>query len=552
MTMPFSTFHPLVGYLLLIVLMPLSLSAFAASPLDIVFTYGSEKDKWVQDVTALFNKSATKTTSGKVIQVKPMPMGSGETVRTALTGEVKAHLISPASSVFIELGNTESREKSGKDLVGETKNIVLSPVVIAMWKPMAEALGWGQRPIGWAEIHNMASQPEGWAVLEQPQWGEFRFGHTHPEYSNSGIIALLAQTYAAAGKKRGLTAADVANPDVRHYVEEIQKSIIHYGESTGFFGKKMFTNGPSYLSAAVLYENMVIESYDPKYQLPFPIVAIYPQEGTFWSDHPTGIVEREWVSPEHREAAQLYLDYLLARPQQEKALKYGFRPADIDIPLTTPLDADHGVDPKEPQTLLQVPPGPVVRDVLALWQERKKPANIVLVIDISGSMQGAKMNNAIKGALELVSVMRDADTLSLLAFNDKATWLLKDAPLKDKRAEAEKHIKSLFARGGTALYDAVSAAHQHLTANAQSGKIAAIVVLSDGEDTNSQLKLDALTAQIQLSETSQIRIFPIAYGFGTDKPQPALVKIADATQAQYYTGETDNIGKVFREIAIFF
>jgi Ca-activated chloride channel family protein len=41
--------------------------------------------------------------------------------------------------------------------------------------------------------------------------------------------------------------------------------------------------------------------------LPFPVVAIYQKEGTFWSDHPAGVVERDWVTPEHREAAKIHI-----------------------------------------------------------------------------------------------------------------------------------------------------------------------------------------------------------------------------------------------------
>ena len=62
------------------------------------------------------------------------------------------------------------------------------------------------------------------------------------------------------------------------------------------------------------------------------MVAIYPKEGTFWSDHPVGIVEREWVTPAHREAAKVYIQYLLQRPQQERAITYGFRPGAVDVP----------------------------------------------------------------------------------------------------------------------------------------------------------------------------------------------------------------------------
>jgi len=93
----------------------------------------------------------------------------------------------------------------------------------------------------------------------------------------------------------------------------------------------MFAAGPQYLSAAVLYESMVIESYGQNLQ--FPVVAIYPKEGTFWSDHPIGIVNRDWVTPAHKEAAQIYIKYLLARPQQERAMQYGFRPGAVDVPF---------------------------------------------------------------------------------------------------------------------------------------------------------------------------------------------------------------------------
>ena len=68
-------------------------------------------------------------------------MGSGETIDSILSGRLQAHLASPASEAFIKIGNAESRAKTGKDLITSTDNLVLSPVVIAMWQPMAEAIG---------------------------------------------------------------------------------------------------------------------------------------------------------------------------------------------------------------------------------------------------------------------------------------------------------------------------------------------------------------------------------------------------------------------------
>lgn len=520
--------------------------------LELVFTYGSEKQNWIDESTAAFNTERRRTGSGKVIRVKPVPLGSGESIEELLAGRRQAHLTSPASVAFIKLGNAESRAKTGKDLVGPTQNLVLSPVVIAMWKPMAEALGWGRQLVGWADVVALARKPEGWAALGHPEWGRFRFGHTHPRASNSGLIALLAETYAGAGKIGGLTLADVRRPETMSFVEGVEQSVVHYGSSTGFFGRKMFANGPSYLSAAVLYENMVIESYDPQYKLPFPIVAVYPREGTFWSDHPVGIVEREWVTAEHRAAAQAYVSFLLDRKRQERAIAFGFRPADPAVALGSPIDLAHGVNPREPQTTLEVPDPTIVNAVLDLWQEVKRNARVVLAVDVSGSMnEENRIQAARDGAQAFVSALGDRDEVALLTFNSQVAWPMPQTAVGPARQRLLGLIGGLFADGGTALYDAVSRAHESLTRSPEPSRIAAVVVLSDGADRNSSMKLEALLKQIRFdNEGRSVRVFTI--GYGSDARAAELQAIADATQGRYYEGKPENIREVFKEISTFF
>jgi Ca-activated chloride channel family protein len=524
--------------------------------LEIVFTYGSEKEPWIEETTETFNRQGRRSSRGERIVVTPVPMGSGEAIEELLAGTRKAHLTSPASAAFIALGNAQSRARTGKDLVGPTESLVLSPVVIAMWKPMAEALGWGRKPVGWSDVLALARDPRGFAAVGQPQLGAFRFGHTHPEASNSGLIALLATTYAAAGKSRGLVAQDVARPEVARFLAGIEKSVVHYGSSTGFFGRKMFERGTSYLSAAVLYESSVIESYDPTYRLPFPVVAIYPKEGTFWSDHPIGIVERDWVSAEHREAAQAYVRFLLEPAPQARAIPHGFRPASVDVPLGPPIDAAHGVDPKEPQTTLEVPSPVVIEATLQLWRETKRTASVTLALDVSGSMNeegGAKIAGAREGARQLVAALADRDRFGLLLFNDRTRWVNEGAPLKDARTALDGALAGTVADGGTALYDAVLAAvEQQMKERASGGdRISAVVVLSDGEDRDSRTKLEELLDRIRFDgERRTVRVFTIAYG--KDAKEGVLQQIAEATQGRAFEGRPEDIRQVFRDISMFF
>ena len=520
----------------------------------VTFTYGSEKEEWVKDVTAQFNSEHHTVADGRTIVVDALPMGSGECIDEILGESRQTDVISPASAAFIKLGNAQSRAKTGKDLVASTDNLVLSPVVIAMWKPMAEAIGFGQKPVGWSDILALARDPRGWAAHGHPEWGPFRFGHTSPESSNSGLISMLAEVYAATGKKKSLSVEDVNAPATIEFVSGIERSIVHYGSSTGFFGKKMFTNGPQYLSAAVMYENMVIESYSPKYSTPFPVVAIYPKEGTFWSDHPAGIVERPWVTPEKREAAKQYISYLLAAQQQAKALPYGFRPASTEVATAAPIDAQHGVNPNEPQTTLEVPSAQVMHEIVSLWRTNKKHANITLVFDTSGSMKEAgKMENARPAALQLVDALGDADEFSLLPFSEHPEWALQHAPMSTERNQAKERIAALWPDAGTALYDAIAKSYAaHLESRGRdSEKISAIVVLTDGADTDSSISLDQLLQQIRFdNERHTIRVFTI--GYGNDVKKEILQQIADATQAKFYEGNQQNIRAVLRDIATFF
>ncbi len=520
--------------------------------IQLLFSYGSEKQKWIEDVTGAFNQSGTRTAGGKQILVKAIPKGSGECIDDVLSGAEQDDLTSPASNVFIKLGNAKARASTGQDLIGSTQNLLLSPVVIAMWKPMAEAIGWGKKPIGWADILVLARDKKGWSTYGFPQWGSFKFGHTHPAYSNSGIISLIAENYAATGKVRGLTLADVQNPKTRAFVSGIENSVVHYGSSTGFFGRKLFDSGPEYLSAAVLYESMVVESYAKVSSMPFPVVAIYPREGTFWSDHPVGIVNRPWVTPERQEAAQIYIRYLLGRPQQEKAMTYGFRPGSPDVAVGPPIDAAHGVDPRQPTTTLEVPSSDVIAALQQQWDnDEKKAADIVLVLDTSGSMREEdKMSGAKAGAKQLVSLLSDKDDFSLLPFNTTASWASQDHPAAQGRQVSDSAIDSVFPAGQTALYDAIDQGYAHLLEQ-PADHIRALVVLTDGEDNKSSEKLDELLAKIHPdAETHTIRIFTIAYGH--DARRDVLQQIADSTQGKAYDGTPTNIVEVFRDISTFF
>jgi Ca-activated chloride channel family protein len=422
-----------------------------------------------------------------------------------------------------------------------------------MWKPMAEALGWPQKAIGWADLLKVAASKEGWGIYKHPEWGRFKLGHTHPEFSNSGLLAVLAEAYAGAGKTRGLSAADVESQKTRKMLLEIEGTVVHYGKSTGFFSDKMLERGPAYISAAVLYENLVIESYSKQTQAPFPLVSIYPVEGTFWSDHPYAVLEAEWVGAEEKEAAAAFLAFLKGKPAQERALALGFRPGDPAIPISAPVDLAHGADPKQPQTLREVPDAAALEKLLAVWRETKKATAITFVFDKSGSMQGRPLAEAKVGAKKFIESLSERDEVTLIFFDNTVYPGVGPLSLKEGRAELMTRIDGTIAQGGTALYAATQQAYKTARVRAQKepGKIHAVVVMTDGKDESSSITLRELKGGlVSEDDRAPVRIFTIAYGQGAEGS--VLEQIAEAGKGSSARGDVQNIIQVYRDMASFF
>src|SRR5918993_4334482 len=131
----------------------------------------------------------------------------------------------------------------------ENPSIVRTPLVIAMWEPMAKALGYPKRKLGFADILKLARSDKGWGAFGHPEFGDFKLVHTNPDFSTSGLSAVVAEYYAATGKKEGLTERDISNAGARKQVRDIERSIVHYGDTTLFIADQMRKNGPGYASA---------------------------------------------------------------------------------------------------------------------------------------------------------------------------------------------------------------------------------------------------------------------------------------------------------------
>ncbi|MEO5726780.1 MAG: VWA domain-containing protein [Byssovorax sp.] len=535
-----------------------SASAASGAPkgpaVEILISSSDGKKEWLEDVARAFHASKAEV-SGKAVRVTLLHMKSGESMQKILAGKEKPTIWSPAGQAWIELLNTTWKGRSGHDFVENVRPTVMSGLVVAMWEPMARSLGWPDKPIGWNDIFQVAMDPGGWGSLGHPEWGPFRFGHGHPDFSTSAMLSVVSSIYAAAGKTSGLTAEDLRNPTVIERVGSLERAIVHYGESSSWLTEKLCTKGPAYLSAVTLYESSVVQANDRyKKEMPFRLVAIYPKEGTFWENHPTGIVNADWVSPEQREAASKFLAFATSREQQQKALQYGYRPTDASIPVGAPIDEAHGADPRQNAAKgLEYVSEDVFRRANELWHKVKKHSTVFLLLDVSGSMAGEKMSSAKKGAAGFIRAMEKDDRVAVIAFSNAPRQLKPLAAVREEGESTALAVETLFADGGTAMYDATVMAFDAIDkARKEDGnRLYGIVLLSDGKDTSSKRSLSDLLDRMPGTEAADgTRIFSVAYG--EDAEGDLLKQISTRSNARSLKGDAGNIDKIYHQISAYF
>jgi Ca-activated chloride channel family protein len=435
-------------------------------------------------------------------------------------------------------------------LPADAPSLMQSPLVLAMPKPMALALGWPNTPVGWADLLKLAQDPQGWGRYGHPEWGRFRLGKTSPVQSTSGLHELVATYYAATGLSADLTAANVQDPKVADFVRGVEASVLHYGDTVSTFldglraadakGAAM-----SYVSAIATEEKQVLD-YDAA-RPATPLVAVYPKDGTMVADHPYAILAAPWVTEPQRAAAKAFLTWLQAPERQQRFLAAGFR--DSTGHAAPNLGLDNGIVPAGPALVLK-PPAPAVLDMVRKsWDSVRKRARILLVLDISGSMDGDKLNQVKAAGGAALDVLSPNDELGLWAFSDQIYKLVPIAPVGPNHSELARHIAVLEAGGGTALYRATRDAVHEVLSGWDPNRINAVVLLTDGQNSDpSDSDLNGLLRSLETQPTaSTVPVFTI--GYGQDADLGTLKRISQASNGRSYNApDPAHIGSVFADV----
>jgi Ca-activated chloride channel homolog len=522
-----------------------------AGSVAIPFAYSPEKEKLLEPLIDRFNADR-KEVDGKQVFVEGQVVSSGEAQTKIARGTLKTVAWSPASSLWGRLLNFEADAPYAPE---DNPSIVRTPLVIAMWEPMAQALGYPRKKLGFKDILDLARSQTGWAKYGRPQFGEFKLVHTNPDFSTSGLSAVVAEYYAATGKKEGLVEKDIAaGSRARATVKDIERSVVHYGDTTLFIADQMRKNGPGYASAVAMEEVTLLDFNKRRGGQP-KLVAIYPEEGTFYSDNPFIVLDAPWVNEQQRKGAQEFAKFLEGEIDAERAGEFGFRPADLKEKPAGAISRAAGADPAQPKRVLGLPEPRVLSRVKAAWREDRKPANVLLVVDTSGSMvEENRLERAKEGLETFLREVSPNDRVGLMAFSDEIRPLVPIAPVRQNQGRLRETIGSLIADGGTAFHDAAIRGLEEVQKLRDRDRINAVVLLTDGEDTDSNASIDQAVQRMEAQGDTEnrVRVFTIAYSAAAEGAEEGLKRIATGSGGQPYSGDTEDIELVYRSISSFF
>lgn len=179
-------------------------------------------------------------------------------------------------------------------------------------------------------------------------------------------------------------------------------------------------------------------------------------------------------------------------------------------------------------------------------KKRREPLNLAIVLDRSGSMSGAKLEQAKQAALLLVDQLDADDVLSLVVYESEVEVVLPATRLGDRRREVRRLIERIETGGSTALYGGVEEGSRQLREFLGKERINRVLLLSDGianvgpSDNRSIAGLGQRIAREGMSVTT--------IGLGSDYNETLMTALAEASDANYYhIADIETLPEVFEK-----
>jgi Ca-activated chloride channel family protein len=417
------------------------------------------------------------------------------------------------------------------------QRIMLSPVVLGVKRSTAQRFGWEGNPsVTWKDIANKASS------------GQFSFAMTDPSASNSGFSALVGVASAFAGTGNALTSSDLNTAAMKQLFAGQKLT----AGSSGFLADS-YVKDQDNLDGIINYESVLL-GLNAAGKLKQPLDLVYPKEGIVTADYPLMLLNNS-----HRSDFEKLVAWFRKPEVQTRIMSQTHRrPSVPDVQLDARFPTQVLLEVAFPSNL------DVVNQLISVYLNQVRlPSHTYFVLDISGSMDGSRLDGVKKTFANLTgadqsitgqfSRFRAREDITIVTFNGSVqgvqSFTINDpTPGSADLKRVLSFVNSLQASDGTAIYDALERAYT-LAGQAKAGdpnRFYSVVLMTDGENN-----AGASASQFQTwyrsagAQVQSIKCFAVIFGEASPK---ALSDVAVLTGGRTFDARSASLPVVFKEI----
>ena len=438
-------------------------------------------------------------------------------------------------AAWFSLGNYLRLLPNASKRIVASNKIMLSPVVIGVKKSVADRFGWtGNANVTWADIEAKAAD------------GSFHFAMTNPAASNTGLCALIGVATALSGSS---DAIDTGKIDTAAMTNFFKGQTLTAG-SSGFLADDYVRQQDS-VDGIVNYES-VLMTLNSGGKLKEPLTIIYPKEGIVTADYPFILLNKA--------KQEAYNKAWLLDPAQQRRIMSDVnrRPAVPGIPLEAKFTSQTLISLAFPSKL------DTIQSLISNYLNVvRKPASAVFVLDLSGSMDGERLDNLKHALTQLTGVdqtltgqfssFRAREQVTFITFstqvNEARTFTIDDTNTNGPdMTSIRDYINNLSAGGTTAIYSALERAYSTVgqEVGMDHNRLYSIVLMTDGEN-NSGVSASEFGGNYRSlpADVQAVHVYPILFGDGAVSD---MKSIATTTGGTVFDAQTTSLDSIFKQI----
>jgi Ca-activated chloride channel family protein len=456
-------------------------------------------------------------------------------------GHLKTHGWFTSSLSYTNFANGHLRNLGPQQI--ECEQLFATPVVVAVPQKQLQFFQTENNEFSWNDfVATHVDVTEG-GVTNAKGWV---IHHPNPLTSATGYGALIQLAYLAIGKEGALGVSDLREPQYLESIRQFESFVGSYGYSEAVTLTNTANAGSDRIHVAITTEQQVaLFNSRMQGESSLGLVALYPKEGSFWMDYGVCVSQADWVTAAHRAALSMFVRALSSEVAQRAAEKRGFRPSKLSLPPMPPLTSEFGVNTNLHTKAFLPIPGESFAFLQERWPDIVRPKALLLVLDTSGSMEGAPLRVGKKHFRNILAASSWKDQKALISF---ATTPVVVDDFTTDRDQIIPKLDTLTAVGGSAVYDSIKHAIDLILSRDLGAYRKTIVVFTDGDDKNSETTFGALKSYIQ-EKVLNNNIDLVLVGVSRDIDFSDLRALAEAGNGVFRQGGLDDMEAIFEQLA---